>query len=45
VAGVLLLADWGGLSGRLPTQVPPRRFALVPLVAGLLLVAYAVARP
>ena len=45
VAGVLLLADSGGLSRRMPTQVPPRRFALVPLVGGLLLLAYAVARP
>jgi hypothetical protein len=44
-AVVLLLADWGGLSRRMPTQVPPSRFALVPLVGGVLLVAFALARP
>jgi hypothetical protein len=45
VAGVLLVADWDGLSRRMPTQVPPRRFALVPLVGGVLLVAFSLARP
>jgi hypothetical protein len=44
-AVVLLLADWGGLSRGMPTQVPPSRFALVPLVGGVLLVVFAVARP
>ena len=44
-AGALVMADSGGLSERLPTQVPPRRFARYPLLAGLaLLVIAAVAQ-
>jgi hypothetical protein len=43
VAGLLLVAtallialgDVGGTSRRMPTQVPPRRFAMYPLVAGV----------
>jgi predicted benzoate:H+ symporter BenE len=42
VAGVVLvLMGWGGMDERLPTQVPPRRFAGYALAAGLLLVAVA----
>jgi hypothetical protein len=33
---VLLMADAGRLSSRLPTQVPPKAFALVPLGLGVL---------
>ena len=36
-AALLLVADTGRLSARLPTQVPPRTFALLPLAAGVLL--------
>ena len=36
-AAVLLMADAGRLSSRLPTQVPPKAFALVPLGVGVLL--------
>jgi hypothetical protein len=36
-AVVLLMADAGHLSSRLPTQVPPKAFALVPLGVGVLL--------
>ena len=36
-AALLLLADTGRLSARLP-QVPPRGFALLPLGVGVLLV-------
>jgi hypothetical protein len=36
-AAVLLLADAGRLSSRLPTQVPPRAYALLPLAVGVLL--------
>ena len=35
-AAVLLVADTGQLSSRLPTQVPPRAFALLPLGLGVL---------
>lgn len=42
-AGVLVvLMGWGGMHDRMPTQVPPRRFAGYALVAGALLVAVAV---
>lgn len=36
---VLILMDWDGLSTRMPTQVPPRGLAAVPLVLGVALVA------
>jgi hypothetical protein len=36
-AALLLLVDAGRLSSRMPTQVPPRAFALLPLAVGLLL--------
>lgn len=36
-AALLLLADSGRLSSRMPTQVPPRAFALLPLAVGVLL--------
>jgi hypothetical protein len=36
-AAVLLVADAGRLSARLPTQVPPRWVALLPLAVGVLL--------
>ena len=36
VAAVLLLLDAGRLSQRMPTQVPPRGLALVPLGLGIL---------
>jgi hypothetical protein len=36
-AGVVAAGDSDGLSQRLPTQVPPRRVALYPLIAGALL--------
>ena len=39
VAVVLVLMDWNGLSTRMPTQVPPRGLAAVPLVLGVTLVA------
>jgi hypothetical protein len=39
LALVLVLMDWDGLSKRMPTQVPPRALASVPLVLGLALVA------
>jgi hypothetical protein len=39
VAVVLVLMDWNGLSTRMPTQVPPRGLAAVPLVVGVALVA------
>ena len=38
VAGLWLLADWGGLSQRMPTQVLPRRAAWYPFVAGAALI-------
>jgi uncharacterized membrane protein HdeD (DUF308 family) len=39
VAVVLVLMDWDGLSKRMPTQVPPRGLAIVPLLLGIALVA------
>jgi hypothetical protein len=38
VAALWLVADWGGLSERMPTQLPPRRAAWYPLVAGVALI-------
>jgi hypothetical protein len=37
-AAVLVIGDAGDLSARMPTQVPPRRFARYPLIAGIVLV-------
>ncbi len=39
VAAVMAMADSGQLSRRMPTQVPPRALASVPLVVGVALVA------
>lgn len=39
IGSVVLLLDWNGLSRRMPTQVPPRALAAVPLVVGSVLVA------
>ena len=39
VAAVMAIADSGQLSQRMPTQVPPRALASVPLVVGVALVA------
>ena len=39
VGVALLLADWGDLSTRMPTQVAPRSVASVPLAAGVCLIA------
>jgi hypothetical protein len=38
VAGgiVMILRAWGGMDERMPTQVPPRRFACYPIAAGTL---------
>ena len=42
VAGLLVaLMGWGGMHERMPTQVPPRRFAGYALVAGAVLVTVA----
>jgi hypothetical protein len=38
VAIIFALMDWDGLSARMPTQVPPRSLAAVPLVIGAALV-------
>jgi len=38
VGVILVLADSGGLSRRMPTQVPPRAMAAVPLLLGVALV-------
>lgn len=38
VALVFILMDWGGLSKRMPTQVPSRTLASVPLALGMVLV-------
>lgn len=41
-AGVLMiLLAWGGMDERMPTQVPPRRFAGYPIAAGALLLVVA----
>jgi hypothetical protein len=37
VAGVVAAGDADGLSQRLPIEVPPRRLALYPLIAGAVL--------
>jgi hypothetical protein len=42
-AGVIAVADIGALSTRMPTQLPPRRFARYPLIAGIALVVIGVA--
>ena len=34
-AAVIVIGDMGGMSRRMPTQVPPRRLAVYPLVAGV----------
>ena len=36
-AALLAVADTGGVSGRLPTQLPPRRLAWYPFVVGAVL--------
>lgn len=41
VAAVIAVADSGGLSSRMPTQVPRRRVAVVPLVVGVALLVVA----
>ena len=38
---VMILMAWGGMDERMPTQVPPRRFARYPIVAGTLLLVVA----
>ena len=38
IAALWVLAEWGGLSRRLPTQVLSRRAALYPLVVGAALI-------
>jgi hypothetical protein len=38
IAGLWVLADSGGLSRRMPTQVLPRRAARYPFVAGVALI-------
>jgi hypothetical protein len=38
---VMILMAWGGMDARMPTQVPPRRFALYIFAAGALLLAIA----
>ena len=40
-AAAIALVDSGGMSTRMPTQVPPRRIAVYPLVAGVGLVVVA----
>lgn len=37
-SAVLIVGDSDGLSSRMPTQLPPRRFARYPMIAGLALV-------
>jgi hypothetical protein len=39
VAVVIYVGDGDGLSRRMPTQVPPRALAPVPLLMGCLLIA------
>lgn len=42
VAGlVVMLMGWGGMDERMPTQVPPRRFAGYAFAAGALLLVVA----
>lgn len=38
---LLVVGAWGGLDERMPTQVPPRRLAACPIVAGLALLVIA----
>ena len=38
LAAAMTLADSGQLSRRMPTQVPPRALAAVPLLVGVVLV-------
>jgi hypothetical protein len=42
-AAVPLLADAGRLSQRMPTQVPPRALALLPLAVGVVLLVLGIA--
>ena len=42
-AAVLLAADAGRLSRRMPTQVPPRVLALLPLAVGVVLLLLGIA--
>ena len=39
---LIAIADVGGMSRRMPTQIPPRRVAMYPLVAGVALLVIAV---
>jgi hypothetical protein len=43
VAGLWVLADWGGLSRRMPSQVLPRRAAWYPFGIGVTCIVTAVA--
>jgi hypothetical protein len=38
IAALWVLADWGGLSRRMPTQALPRRAALYPFLVGAALI-------
>jgi hypothetical protein len=38
IAALWVIADWGGLSRRMPTQVLPRRAAWYPFVVGAALI-------
>jgi hypothetical protein len=38
---VMILMAWGSMDERMPTQVPPRRFARYPIAAGALLLVVA----
>jgi hypothetical protein len=38
---VMIFMAWGGMGERMPTQVPPRRFARYPIAAGTLLLVVA----
>lgn len=39
--GLMIVMTWGGMDERMPTQVPPRRFAGYPIAAGALLLVIA----
>jgi hypothetical protein len=39
---VMILMAWGGMDQRMPSQVPPKRFAAYPIAAGTLLLVVAV---
>lgn len=41
-SGLIVVADIGGMSRRMPTQVPPRRIALYPFIAGVTLLVIAI---